>query len=103
MKENDNFLFQALVLARELFMISLFFKDISFEIDGPCRNSRESLKGGGSEGSCDDAIGFWLSPRVPLGAGVSLRGDPTDGGPKYCVGLDVMNSLLWTPSSYWAS
>ena len=34
------------------------FKDISFEIDGPCRNSRESLKGGGSEGSYDDAIGF---------------------------------------------
>ena len=79
------------------------FKDISFEIDGPCRNSRESLKGGGSKGSCDDAIGFWLSPRVPLGAGVSLRGDPTDGGPKYCVGLDVMNSSLWSPSSCWAS
>ena len=26
MKENDNFLFQALVLARELFLISLFLK-----------------------------------------------------------------------------
>ena len=86
------FRFQALVLTSELFLISSLFKDKSFENDGPCRNSRESLKGEGSKGSYDDAIGFWLSPRVPLGVGVSPRVDPTNGGPKYCVGLDVTNS-----------